>query len=269
MNRQDYYEMPALNWSQMKALHTNCPAVFKWNIENPQPPTPAMNAGTALHYLCLEPDEFDKHVAVGGPLNSKGVEYGPTSQKYKNWAEEQLPRIAITTAQRETCTMQEQALRDDPRARELMWDSPGRNELVLEGEIEGVKCKGLADRVIEAFEGNILVDLKTTSVPLDPPSLDREIANRLYHGQMGLYAELARQTGICIDAVMLVFSPSKEPFFPSIWKMNRPTLDYGLETVVKCVKIYRECDKAGVWPGYSSVKLEERGLPMWAMPQEG
>src|SRR5262245_29847218 len=54
-----------LNWSTLKHMAVSA-KLLKWRMEHPEPETPALVLGTAIHCAVLEPQEFQKRWIVAG-----------------------------------------------------------------------------------------------------------------------------------------------------------------------------------------------------------
>lgn len=62
LNNETYHALEAVSKSDLDKINRS-PAHYKYAKENPTPPTPAMERGTAVHMAVLEPDEFRRHYA--------------------------------------------------------------------------------------------------------------------------------------------------------------------------------------------------------------
>jgi len=263
MIRSDYESINALNWSKLKHILT-APAEFKFQLENPFTQTPAMLLGEALHCIVFEPLFFDTRYAVKPEDINRRTKAG--KDQYACWEADLGGRKILTKEQSDTASFMAQILQHDPYTNDTLYDSPGQNEIVMQGEIDGVPMKGIADRIITPLEGNRLIDLKTTSSSIaNDGAMSRIVANFQYHCQLWLYSELAKQNGHQIDQVEIIFQPTKGSHLPNNFVFNQPTLDEGERLVRKAIAIHKACTEANLWPGLAKDK-EPSGLPTWAIP---
>ena len=154
-------------------------------------PTPAMEWGTAVHKIILEPATFDNHYHVideGDILGKLTANSNPRATKvYKDWLKEQqelagdkkiLNRGEYITLERvRDCVLQ------SPQCKGIFEGT--EKEVPLEGEIWGVKFRGFADIIGDGW----VADLKTTQ-SAHPKEFQRDSYNLMYHLQAAVYCQL-------------------------------------------------------------------------------
>lgn len=81
LSNEEYHGGPGISKSQLDDIAIN-PAIFQWRKGAPEDDEKkaALDMGTALHCLLLEPDEFDKRFIVAPEFNRRTNE-GKTSEK--------------------------------------------------------------------------------------------------------------------------------------------------------------------------------------------
>lgn len=72
LSNEAYHKRPELSSSALKQF-SKCPHYYHqhWPLDKRKPPTPAMEFGTLIHTLCLEPDEFEQWAIIDGTRASK------------------------------------------------------------------------------------------------------------------------------------------------------------------------------------------------------
>ena len=59
----DYEKIKAINWSALKHLAAS-PKMYRYRLDNPEPPKVAYTLGSAVHTLVLEAEKFVSRFAV-------------------------------------------------------------------------------------------------------------------------------------------------------------------------------------------------------------
>jgi hypothetical protein len=66
-----YNDTEYVSNSMLNNLTGKSPEYFKHMLDNPQPATPAMKFGSALHMNVLQPEEFEKHYVVSPKFDKR------------------------------------------------------------------------------------------------------------------------------------------------------------------------------------------------------
>ena len=80
--RDDYHSRPQMSQSKLQYILEGVDE-FKYYLENPIKPTPAMQFGTAVHYLLLEPKVASERIVTFDKLPTKGKGSGRKSAIFK------------------------------------------------------------------------------------------------------------------------------------------------------------------------------------------
>lgn len=127
MPADEYHAIDALSSSGIKNL-LKSPALYKYRKENPMEPTPAMELGTMVHTLILEPHKWVEHKCTTRP---------------------QRDNLAKALA-----------IRDKFAKTHIAKEMEGaQTEVTVLGELYDTKCKARLD----AYKNNTIYDVKTTS----------------------------------------------------------------------------------------------------------
>lgn len=114
----------------------------------------------------------------------------------------------------------------------------------------------------------IVADYKTTT-SADPASIAKSVANFGYHQQAAFYLEGVRELADADDpAFVFVFQEKTAPYLVTVISLDHDALRAGRERNALAAEIYRDCQQAGIWPGYST-QVEQISLPPWARSHEG
>ena len=268
----DYRAAPGVNWSSLKHI-ARSPLHYQHALDNPTPPTAAMQAGTLAHLATLEPERFASSVVLppddvlgkGGKRNTKA---------YREWADAQPDDVTIASPD-EVATAQAiaDAVRSHPVASALLAEA--RCEVPMfwqDNRATRLPCKGLADILVDlptvrladllgapAFTP-VLADLKTTS---DLPGFARQAGRMGYHGQLAHYAEGVRVECGEPPAVYIVAVESTAPHDVAVYRLRDADLARGMAYRNELLATLARCEATGDWPGVSRGVLD-LDIPRWA-----
>lgn len=243
-----------LSWSSLKH-YDRCPAHWRWAQENPQPPTPAMILGSALHCMVLEPDEYPKRYVVAPEVDRR------TKAGREFWAEfeaENAGREILTPDQQKQVNGMAAAIRDS-RAGRLV-SLCGERELVLDwtDEETGQDCTGRIDAVADGFA----LDIKTTD-NAEVHHFSRAIANNLYHGQAAFYLDALAAWERPVTHFLFVAVEKNPPYCARMFLASEAMIEAGRALYRRLLRLHAECMERGEWPGYDGA-ITNIDLPKWA-----
>ena len=259
-----YRAMPGLNKSSIEQI-LRCPLEYKLGLETPTEATPAMAFGTLVHSMILEPETVDKLYHV---MNQPATTKAGKAEKAK--ALEEGKTIVSATDFAKAQAMQER-VKAHPAASWLL-ALPGKSEVSMFWELQtedgrNRQCKGRADRIAQVGNGEVIIDLKTTSGPVSPAELERTVARFGYHRQAAWYCDgYERIAGKPCLGFYFIFISTSAPYLVTAGKMGDEAQAIGWGDCLKAEKILHECEKSGKWPGYAD-QLVEFDVPAWIYKQ--
>ena len=259
-----YRAMPGLNKSSIEQI-LRCPLEYKLGLETPTEATPAMAFGTLVHSMILEPDTVDKlyHVMTASATTKAG-------KAEKAQAIEEGKTIVSATDFAKAKAMQAR-VQAHPAASWLL-GLPGHSEVSMFWEMQTEdgrirQCKARADRIAKVGEGEVNIDLKTTSGPVSPAELEKTVARFGYHRQAAWYSDgYERIAGKAPVGFYFIFVSTATPYLVTACKMDDEASAIGWGDCLKAERLLYEAEKSGVWHGYAD-QLIEIGLPQWAYKQ--
>lgn len=179
---------------------------YRQQIENPEPPGPAKQFGTAFHLRMEDEARFRQTYTIGGPVNPKtGATYGRKSKKFTEWEDGQSGPC-LTAEEAQLLEAMAVALAENVSAGQLM--QSGCAEVCLRGEMFGLPCQSLIDwvQLIDGKPGSI-VDLKTCA---DINAFEDDIKSWQYDIQMAFYRLLMREVRE-INCPIFLIAVDKQP----------------------------------------------------------
>jgi hypothetical protein len=297
----EYLEAPGASKHRLADLIDKSPRAMR---EGESKPSAAMDFGTLVHRLVLEPDKpvavrpenanrasNDNRVAWVDWLLSLGLDKPELPDK-RSMAPGQILDIAINAlmAQLEkrdilVATQQDmdkaQRIRDAVLAAEVLVadESYTGAELFSDGDAEvslfakdpetGVLCKGRVDYLPK--QRGILLDLKTAQ-DCAYSEFARAAAKYGYHLQDALYGRLASWAlGGPIRPMLFVVVSSEPPYDVAFYELDGVARLAGWQKIRHALEIWRRCERTGKWPGVGwdwdrgAYTIQTLSLPKWAL----
>jgi hypothetical protein len=110
----------------------------------------------------------------------------------------------------------------------------------------------------------IVLDYKTTSISAEPEAYIRTIVSNGLDIQEALYCRGIKAVDGTDPNFFFLSQEVYEPYLCSLIELDTMFMDMGDSKVRMGIKIWRECMKSGIWPGYSE-KLYTVEAPAWAL----
>ena len=244
-----------------RLLPPSCPALFKWELDNGgRANKQAFDVGHAAHSEVL---------GAGAPLLVIDAD-DYRSKSAREQRDEAYDRGEVPVLVHEHLTVQAmaKALREHPIASALFDPAHGRPEVSLhwQDEEHGIKLRGRLDWLGEQRtpDGRLIVPDYKTTISADRESISKSVLNYGYAMQDDHYSEGVRATGLADDvAFVFVFQEKTAPYLVNVVELDPLAKQYGKAKNHLARRIYAECLRTGVWPGYSS-DVELISLPKWA-----
>lgn len=254
----EYRRNPALSQSGAKLLlPPSCPAIYRYQRDNPPPSKPHFDMGHAAHKMVL---------GVGAEIRT--VDAKDWRSKAAQQARDEahvIGEIPLLISESETLQGMIDALREHPLAMALLDPANGKAEqsLFAHDDESGVDLRGRLDWLPNPRNGRLLlVDYKTT-VSANPDLFAKSAANYFYHGQDSWYRDLVIRLGLDDDPAFLFVAQEKTPpYLVSVVELDADAKRIGAQLNRQAIDIFAECSAKNEWPGYSS-DVEQISLPYW------
>jgi hypothetical protein len=248
VDNDSYHRLSAIGSSGLKAL-AKSPAHFWAEYEDPdrepKEATEAMEFGTLIHAIVLEPETVRD---VSRKLSAKVVRNINVAQKVASSI------LGLPDAQ---AIVNHRGMAE----RTLLWKEPVRD---LAGRIHWVECKIRPDYLIPPDQGGIILDVKS-SKDASPGEFPRQAYNLGYHIQAAWYC---RGYMVCYGAkerpsFRFLAGEKTAPFLAASYEASQAFLDAGARKIQGLLQTLVQCRSTGIWPGYSS-ETQSLDLPRWA-----
>lgn len=221
--------------------------IFKKNIERfrwqktkgSEPPTAAMELGSAIHAAVLTPEIFEKEYIFDSPVNPKtGNPFGRDTKAFAEWRSEIDPlglKRIINPRDKELIDGIKASVESHEIARELLRDTI--REASVFRNLCGVECRAR----IDAYKaGSHIVDLKTTANITD---FTDAAAKFNYVLQAAFYSLM-----LDIDDVFLIAVEKEPPYTVCVVQITEDTLRFAKSDIRATLNRYKECVESNTWP---------------------
>jgi hypothetical protein len=216
-------------------------------------PTPAMQLGTLVHLMVLEPHLFDDKVAVAEKVDMRtkaGKEYK------KQFDELNRGKLIVSPETHKTASRMAENVLGHPRASELLEFT--EREIASFKQYDEILIKGKAD--IWA-PGQYVADLKTTTDASEGTTgFAKSILNFQYYKQAAVYQEL-----FDVDKFYFIAVENKEPYLVNTFFIDEDYINAGKKLMRKAIKRFKDlqgADLSKINLGYDD-KLHSISCPYW------
>ena len=260
MTEKEYRQHEGISRSELWKLRES-PEKAKYAWEHPEPPTPALLFGQAVHKLLLEPDTFDDEFAVA-PNIDRRTKDGKTA--YNAFCDGLGDRSVITPDQYQTAVEMRNKAISEPFVSKLL---QGEHEKPIHwvDELTGEMCKIRIDVLSELGDRPMIVDYKTA----EDASTDAFMRAAIKHGydfQAAMYSEGVEKTTGQKPIFVFIAQEKKPPYSVNILQADELFIKHGYDIFRELLGIYHECKTSGNWYGYLGAYniINNLALPSWA-----
>ena len=207
----------------------------------------AYDFGSYIHSLILEPEKTDSEFIIFEGLTRR-------SKAWTEFKEANQDKIILTKSQDLMATSLINAYKDNKETQELIQD--GCAEHTLCTELEGLKVKVRVDYIKEG----LVIDLKTTSDPVDKYSAAKTIVRYDYDLSAALYIDAFKAYSGKDHDFLFVFL-NKQNNDVSVLKASANLLENGRRKYKAAIKGLLNARKTGI---FYKEGVQEVDLPSWA-----
>ncbi len=270
MSNDEYHACPEFSSSQLKDLLRSGAHFYVNNIskENQKEATTAMNFGTLVHTLFLEPDQFNSEFVVA-PKFDKRTKAG--KEDALAWEQVNQGKLLVNAEDIDSANRMAENLRT-LSIYEQMQKHPGMAEasFFFTDPIYGLQLRVRPDWHIapcDAWPNGLIIDLKTTD-DARPVAFSRTCGNFAYDLSASMYREGYQQVYETEDKPPFIFLVAERntPFNVKQYNASDLFLAVGDNRYNKAKEMLAESLLINEWDGYST-DLEEIYLPSYLTKQ--
>ncbi|MFG2748071.1 PD-(D/E)XK nuclease-like domain-containing protein [Streptomyces xanthophaeus] len=242
-----------------RLLPPGCPALYRWEQDNPQPSKKTFDYGHAAHKLVL--GEGPELVVVDAPLwNTDAIRAEITAIR----AEGGIP---LKQHELEQIKAMATAIRQHPIAGPLFTPGSGIAEesIFWQDEATGIwrRCRP------DWRRPGICVDYKTTT-DAAPSAVSKAIDTYGYHQQDPFYIDGLTAVGLEDHRFLFVFQDKNPPYLVTVIELDDEARRIGAAKNRRAIGIYAECKATGRWPDWHGdlTEIPYLSLPPWAAKRD-
>lgn len=258
ISNEAYHRGAGVSKSQLDDIAIN-PAIFQWRREAPEDEEKkaALDMGTALHCLLLEPEEFDRRFIVAPEFNRRTTAGREDEKQFLKDCGNSGMTVMDAEQGRKLKLMRASALAH-PGARWLL-EAEGHCEASVywNDEQTGQLCRIRPDKYLS--NQPVIVDVKKVA---DMARFARHVEEFRYHVQDAYYREgFSKQFGEYPLFVFIAVSESIDcgRYPVRVFQLAEDDVTVGYDLFRRDLSTYHECIKSGNWGG-----IEEITRPDWA-----
>lgn len=258
ISNADYHGAAGISKSGLD-LVSRCPALYKRRYIDGiiDGSTKAMDEGSLIHHLVLEPEKPLDEFAVE-PDVDKRTKVGKAAMA--EFALESVGKTTVTSAQFRQCQAIANAVLDHDVARNLLTGGIAETSVfhrdLITGEIVKVRADYLKDE-------SLVVDLKTT-FDASESGFSKSCGNFRYHVQAALYLDVINAKIGGYKSFVFVVVEKSEPHNVAIYVASNDMLETGRKQYINDIQAYADFKSANYWPGYNDDRITIIDLPAWA-----
>ena len=242
-----YQDTEYVSNSMLNNLTGKSPEYFRFAMDNPQPSTPAMKFGSALHMNVLQPEEFNNKYAVA-PKFDKRTKQGKAD--HSEFVNSNMLKTVVSEQDYHLIEQMTEKIIRDSDAKLMLSNGLKEHIIAWENEEHGVKCRGMLDVYKPSCQ--IIVDLKTTQ-DSSYYGFASSVRKFKYYKQAAFYMDAVRAQEFYIVAI-----EKSPPFSINIIQIGDDLLDKGRELYSRDLEIYKYCLDNDYWPSQGFDYLDKK-----------
>lgn len=255
---EEYHSGPGISKSGLDSIARN-PASFIWQQNAPvnEDKLQALDMGTAIHCLLLEPDEFEDRFIIAPEFNRRTKQGKEDEAAFLKQCADS-GKIIMTKEEGDALRLMAGSVNAHPTASALL-SAEGVSEVSIywTDDETGELCRIRPDRMIP--EHHIIIDVKKVA---DIDRFERHAEEFRYHVQDAMYSEgYYRHFGVWPKFYFLLVSSSiSAGRYPvDVVELDPDWKQAGAELFREDLQTYHRCKEADSW-----IHIRKANRPRWA-----
>jgi len=242
-----YQDTEYVSNSMLNNLTGKSPEYFRFAMDNPQPTTPAMKFGSALHMNVLQPEEFANNYVVA-PKFDKRTKQGKTD--YAEFIKSNMLKTVISEQDYHLMNQMTEKIMRDSDAKTLLTNGIKEHIIAWNNDFWDIKCRGMLD--VYNKDANIIIDLKTTQ-DSSYYGFASSVRKFKYYKQAAFYMDAVKAQEFYIVAI-----EKNPPFSINIIQLGDNLIDMGRDLYNTDLEIYKYCLDNDYWPSQGFDYLDKK-----------
>lgn len=253
MNDAMYNAMPGIRRSDLWKIGQT-PMHFRYAMDHPDEPTPALIFGQAAHKYILEPETFFDEFEVIPKVDGRTKAGKEIMAAFRQMNED---KTLITNADMQTIMAMREALLQNKDAAQILASATGKEKVFGWTDPEtGELCKIKADIIADQNGQVIIADYKTTGSCADF-AFERSCRKYGYGFQAGMYTIGVEAVTMERTEFVFIAQEKDPPYASRVYWCDRSFVEAGMRQFHDLLETYHECKESNEWPGYESTELYE------------
>lgn len=259
MTETDYRRQEGISRTELWRLRES-PEKFKWYQEHPEPPTPALIFGAAVHKLLLEPETFADEFAVAPDCDRRTKD---GREAYNAFLSDSDGKSVITLADYEKAVEMAQKALEAPFVKKLL-DGEHEKPFCWVDDLTGEGCKVRVDCITNIGGKPVIIDYKTT-VDASTDGFMHSAVKYGYDFQAGMYCEGVEKVTGQKPLFVFIAQEKTAPYAVNILQADDLMRKRGYDVFRELIGTYHACKESGVWWGYLGAYnvINNLSLPAW------
>ena len=251
----NYEDMPGIRRSDLWKINKT-PLHFRYEMDHPADPTPAMLFGIAAHKMILEPDTFFQDFAITPVVDKRTKEGKAIWADFCDYCNDNNLN-AITPEDYDRLQDMIFEVRANDIAKELLI---GVHEKAFSwtDQMTGEKCKVKVDCLTSFRDRKYIVDYKTTD-SCEDGKFERACRKYGYKFQAGMYREGVFQNTLEQYGFAFIAQEKTAPYAVRVYFCDDEFINEGYDQFRTLLGIYHNCKETGNWYGYGDSELLAEG----------
>ena len=261
MTEKEYNAAKGIRRSALWRMHES-PEKYKWFLDHPEPATPALIFGSAVHKLLLEPVDFEDEYAVAPPVDRRTKAGKETWEQFVTGIGE---KTVITQDDIDTMSGRVEKAHSVPLVKKLL---EGTHEVPLfwTDEDTGLECKAKLDILTEIDGRTVIADYKSAA-NAKTEIFNSKIFSLGYHLQAYMYTEGAMKALGLTERPDFIFITQEKtaPYAVNLIEVTEDVMLAGMDCFREYMGTLKQCMDTGYYWGYTGIYGEpnEAFLPGW------
>ena len=257
ISNADYHKGKGISSSSLKDV-LRCPAYYDARKKGivKQEESDAMNLGTAVHKLVLEPDDFESEIVVSPNFSGKGSVAAKAEFKSENKG-----KTIITADQMVKCNGMRDSIMSLPESLAIFNKGKAEQSGYYIDKETGMLCKYRPDWRTDWS----LFDIKTTR-DASPQKFARTIVDLGYHISAAHYLAGDKETSKTDHEQFIFICVEPEPPYLAVpYVLSEKSLELGYFKRRQALDLIKFCRDNDEWPTYNAGVCQQIDVPNYAL----
>lgn len=249
ISNEAYHADPALGRSRASDMLASCPLKVKHAMGQPSPSSPALLNGSMVHAATLEPEILDTEFGCKpSEIDGNSSRTNAYKEAFAEMQRAEPRKKWLPASDYNMCLEVAASAREHPLMKQLLYHADSKIEHTGFFECENTPCKVRPD--LYNTENGMVLDLKTTQ-DASEKGFAKSVRQFNYAFQAAWYMTALRAMGERPKQFVFLVVEKSPPYITGCYALSPADIEREIPRVFQACKLYSECLKNDVWPGYS------------------